>query len=124
MFTRCIRYAISANNKKEDDLRYNHVAIILRKGIPVSIGINREKTHPVIRRFAYGKRKSLHAELDACIKYGMKEDYSDCTMVVMRFRDNGSLASSKPCAGCRELISSVGLSKVYFTNDIGEFIEL
>lgn len=38
---------------------------------------------------------------------------------VIRFRRNGSIGMSKPCEFCQKMIESVGIRRVYYTDDNG-----
>lgn len=120
---RIIKKAREANSSKEDNLRHNHVAIILFQNAPVVVGVNKDRTHPALKIHPYGKHNSLHAELDACIKLG-KDDCSDYTMVVVKMRRDGTIGSSKPCEGCQSVLNQLNFKKVIYSNSFGEFEEL
>lgn len=44
------------------------------------------------------------------------------TIVVMRINRCGKILGSKPCINCNKLLQSVGLSKIYYSLDDGNFI--
>lgn len=108
-----------------------HVTFLVKNRKIIKIGLNSYKTHPRNLRYAYkGKADNVdirrfvavHSELSAVLKYG-KEDCSDCTFINVRIDKNGEATMSEPCNGCKDLLSSVGFKKIYFTNKQGEFEE-
>ena len=104
-----------------NELRYKHVAFILKNKRVVCIGYNKKKSHPEINRHPYKMHtSSIHAELDAVIKYG-KIDCSDNIIVVIRLRRDGTLGNSKPCIGCQHVLKQVGFKAVYYSTREGIF---
>jgi len=48
---------------------------------------------------------------------------SDWSVVVMRINRLGKILGSKPCENCDKLLRSVGLEKIFYSNDCGDFID-
>lgn len=46
------------------------------------------------------------------------------SVVVLRINRKGLILGSKPCENCDKLLQSVGLTKVYYSNDTGHFQSL
>ena len=107
-----------------------HTTFILKKNRLQKIGINNGKTHPENLKYKYYGKDGVdirsfvgvHSELSAILKYG-KEDCSDCVFVNIRIDRNGNKTMSKPCKGCQDLLKQIGYKKVFYTNEIGEFVE-
>lgn len=109
-----------AMRKTNQEMRKFHVAFILRKGRPLVIGINRNRTHPASKAKGYKPHQKLHAELNAVL-CGGKSDYSGCDMVVIRIDNNNNANNSKPCQACGELIGKLGFRSVSYSNSQGGF---
>lgn len=45
------------------------------------------------------------------------------SVVVMRINRKGLILGSKPCNNCNKLLNAVGLTKVYYSTDDGDFID-
>jgi len=101
----------------DNGLRSQHCALIVRKNRVLSIGVNQRKTHPKMRRLAWGKnrhRNFLHAEISALIG-ASPEALKNATLYVARVTRAGNLANSKPCSLCRQAILSTKIKHVVFT---------
>lgn len=74
--------------------------------------------------FCTGK---IHAETSAIIPLlKTKENFSRATLYTYRECKDGSLAMSRPCPRCMELIKEIGITKIkYTTNDgyVTEYLE-
>jgi hypothetical protein len=46
---------------------------------------------------------------------------SNWSIVVMRINRKGLILGSKPCENCEKLLSAVGLTHIYHSNDNGRF---
>ena len=88
-------------------------SVITRGSKVISVGTNMLKTHP---RSTH-PFKSLHAEMAAILL--AKQDVKDCELYVFREIKDGTLALSRPCQYCRELISESGIKEVHFTRYMG-----
>lgn len=108
-----------------------HVSFLLYRNRIASIGINNPfKTHPRNRKYNFRGRNDedishfvgIHSELSAVIKLG-EEDLSKYDLVNVRINKNGNVSLSKPCNGCTDMINQLGIRKVLYTNDAGEFVE-
>ena len=67
-------------------------------------------------------KSTLHAEEAAIIqmlKSRRQHLLVGADIYVTRVRPNGSVGLSKPCPRCMELIRSVGINRVYYTDDTG-----
>lgn len=94
----------------------------------ISSGTNSTKTNPLqkkynIHRFDVESMHTLHAETQCLLPLiGRKDiDFSRVYLYIYREHKDGSLAMSRPCKSCEQLIKNLGIKKVYYTGD-GSFI--
>ena len=96
------RYYASKSN-----CRNGMAAVLFRnKGKPLAWGFNKK-----------GYRgSSIHAEVDAIKQIKMqKKRANNASILVCRFRKDGSYAMAKPCANCIEVLKMAGIKKVAWT---------
>lgn len=100
----------------------------------ISIGINKNKTHPMQKR--YGKNSKaiyLHSEIDTIIN--ALRDYDPEVLIksklyILRVKRPESSSKAfiwglaKPCSGCQHAIEQFGIKSVYYSTDEGTFEEL
>lgn len=116
---RPLRAALEAASRRDErNSDYSLGACIAKSNKIVSVGWNRMKTHTRSRH----KYKWLHAEMDAIIR--AREDLKGSTMYVVRVRKNGTIGRSMPCKECMGWIHEVGIKKVIFCDEKGNFLEL
>ena len=107
---------------KPSPLRTFHTTFIIENKRIVSIGINNIKTHPLSLKYAYrDDQRSIHSELSAILKLGY-EDCSDLTFVNVRLTKDLTVANSKPCQGCIDMLKQVGFKKLFYTANENSFI--
>jgi len=80
----------------------------------ISIGYNQKKSHP--RNQAIWSR---HAEFDSLIHL-MGEDSSKAILFVARLTRSNKISCAKPCPTCCELITKLGIRRVFYTNYKGQ----
>lgn len=84
-------------------------AVIVKRNRVVSVGFNKNKTHP--KSTAHYSR--LHAEM--CAILNAKSDVSGCDIYVYRETRDGKLGLSKPCDACQAAIEEAGINRVFYT---------
>ena len=96
-------------------------ALILPRGHRIlATGWNKLKSHPMQAKFSMDagrpQRIFLHAETDVIIKtinkYG-PEILSECDLYVIRITKDGTLAGSRPCTSCCNLVKHFGINHVF-----------
>jgi deoxycytidylate deaminase len=105
-----------------EKIQHRHVAVIAKAGRILSVGRNRNKTHPeAVVLSANGNKilKSIHAELDAIFKVKNKKQLRGATIYVARLGRSGHPGMSCPCKMCQALIDKYGLKRAVFTTDYG-----
>jgi deoxycytidylate deaminase len=92
-------------------------AVVRSKRVILSAGFNqREKTHPLLRKYSYWPEAGLHAEMHACIGLS-DEELRDSTIYVIRLFRNGRVAPSKPCDACIEYLTARGVKSIIYAVD-------
>jgi deoxycytidylate deaminase len=102
-------------------LRQRHAAVVLRGTKVVAYGVNRNKTHPMAKKFSKNPEAIyLHAELDAIVRaltlVGPRAIVG-ATIAVCRTTRDGRYADSRPCEGCQRAIEAFGLKVEYTTKE-------
>ena len=88
--------------------------IITKKNRIISLGVNKRRTHPKsLTRYNF-----IHAELAAVLGVS-RETLKGTTAYVYRERKDGTIASSKPCPHCEQVLREAGIKKVYYTTENG-----
>jgi deoxycytidylate deaminase len=85
-------------------------AVVVDRKSVVSVGWNKQKTHPIISRNNYRK---LHAEI-SCVVGGDRDLLRGATMYVYRENLNGELAICKPCPWCQAILKEAGIREVFY----------
>ena len=115
MYYRASRKALNNNRS------YHLAAILIRKGKPIKIGENTDKTHPKFKRqYDDGQWAShMHAEMNV-LRFARPGDEIE----VIRVTKSGDrFTMAKPCPLCQEAIKKSGIKKVRYTNWDGEWEE-
>jgi hypothetical protein len=116
----------------ENGRRCHHVSFILQKNKLVAIGINQCKTHPInllnrkiskVTGLDYSDQKHICSEFNAILKLKRKTniDTKKCTLINIRYDNNGKLALAKPCQSCQSLLRFFSFKKVIWTGNDGKY---
>jgi deoxycytidylate deaminase len=98
--------------------RFRLGAVLVYKNSIVAVGTNSYKTHPLMaERTAW---PFLHAEQHAIIRAGV-DNCEGLDLYIARVLKNNTLALSKPCGVCAELIRDVGIKRTFYSTDAKEF---
>jgi deoxycytidylate deaminase len=112
--------------------RCHHVSFILQKNKIVAIGVNQPKTHPVnlinrkvskITGQDYSDQKHTCSEFNAILKLKRRTniDTKKCTLINVRYDNNGRIALSKPCQSCENLLRYFEFKKVIWSGNDGKY---
>jgi deoxycytidylate deaminase len=86
-------------------------SVILYKDSILSVGWNRNKTHPKSPH----PWKYLHAEVDAILRCKSPIPRG-AELLVARIGKDGTLRNSRPCPTCMALIVASGIFKIHYTD--------
>jgi len=105
-------------------------AVLFRNKI-VSYGFNKQRSHPLQKRFRKNTEAIyLHAEIDA-IKNSLRritvDDLTSATLLIVRskFNSNGGMMMglAKPCCGCAKCIAHFNIKRVIYSDVNGKVKE-
>jgi len=102
---------------KQSGERFQHGAVVVKSGKPISMGVNKRRTDPL----AFGEdteaikcHSGYHAEVSALKRIKAP---NNVVLYVARVNAAGMPAMSKPCSRCQEYIDALGIKKIIFTTD-------
>jgi deoxycytidylate deaminase len=101
---------------------HRHAAVIVKAGRVLSVGRNRDKTHPDavgVDKDGEVFTRTIHAEMDAFSRVKNKNHLKGATIYVARKGRNDEAGMSCPCKMCQGLINKYGLKKAVFTTEYG-----
>ena len=111
----------------------HHVSFVLYKNRILSIGKNNHKTHPINllnpkfnrELVNISSEKKTCSELAAIIKLKNTSNvaFNRCSLINIRVDRTGVLNNSCPCSSCKSLIKYFGFKNVFYSNELGEFVE-
>ena len=128
MLTRDVKFFDIAKNiaKLSSFDRVKIGAIVVLKQKIISVGYNSYKTHPIqmyynrYRDIPNDANHTLHAEVQALLNVPKGIDLSHASLYTYREHIiTHSLAKSRPCPSCIEMIKKMGIKKIYYTTDDG-----
>ena len=102
--------------KKSKHKQHRMGAVIVKGGRIISFGHNKLRPSKEL------KTETIHAEEDAvlnAIKASGFQHLPGSKIYITRYTKGGKIGLSLPCSRCSALLSSVGVSRVYYTNDDG-----
>lgn len=96
-----------------------HSTAIVYKNKILAIGISKNKTHPLQKKYGEERRKCyLHSEIDAIVKvinqYG-SEILTECSVYNLRLTSTDTVAMSKPCVNCARALEAFNIKEVFWT---------
>lgn len=104
-------------------------AAIVRRGEIISIGVNKDKSHPFQKRYAkHHEAIYVHAEIDAiysALRRVRPEELKRCSLLISRVKCSSKSPSilvpglAKPCPGCARASLAFGIDEVYYTTEEG-----
>lgn len=116
-----IENAIAAALRSEYNSYKVGAATYNKRGMLLSVGWNKQKTHTKQAKWAFAVgqplRQFLHAEIDALCKC----EHKPYSIVIVRLTKKG-LAMAKPCDVCSRAIFDTGIRNTYWTNEKGVLV--
>ena len=111
-----------------------HLSFLIYKKRIISIGQNSKKTHPINLK----NKKITKDGIDISSFRGSCSEWSainklknltnipaeKCSLINIRVNKQNEIRNAKPCYGCLSLLAFFNISKVYYTNEKGEFQQL
>jgi deoxycytidylate deaminase len=101
--------------------RNTHGAVVVKGGRVLGTGYNKNRNNPNIVSPEHIKTDcSFHAE-EVAIRDAGEDNIKGAIIYVARVNRHGNDRDSKPCPRCSRLIERVGIKRVVFTSEIGEY---
>ncbi len=97
--------------KKSNHPTYKLGCILFKKKKIVGLGFNQIKTHTK----SPDQWKMLHAEVHSVLGADPADMHGASAFVYMENK-NGKVGKAKPCKNCQQLLESVGIKHIYYTN--------
>lgn len=107
---------------KKSTFKQRHGCTIFKGDRIISTGYNQVRFCKLLEPRYKKWINSLHAEQRAILF--TKEDPRRCSILVVRLNNYNQLMNSKPCEVCEALIRDSGITKIYYTNKVGELVSL
>lgn len=100
------------------DQHHKHAAILVKGGSVISWSNNRNKFKQWAQKFRARHRgpATIHAEIGAVLGVS-REKTNGSDLYVVRVNHKGNLCLSIPCNMCHEVLSHVGVKRVYYSVD-------
>lgn len=113
---RCYHYCSAFNGNKMIEFAQNNPIKMSTKAFRIGKRFNIPKylEYP----YVHGESHLISKLLD---RYNTIDP--NWSIVVMRINRQGLILGSKPCENCKKLLNAVGLNKVYYSIDNGNFID-
>lgn len=106
---------------KKSVSRNTHGAVVVKGGRVLGTGFNKDRNHPAIVSPEHIKEYcSFHAE-EVAIREAGEDNLRNAVIYVARVNRQGKDRDSKPCSRCSDLIKRVGIKRVVFTAEAGEY---
>lgn len=98
-------------------------AVLVKRGVIVSSGHNKNKSHPVQaswnRCMPYPIPKArLHAEID-CLLHSSEVESEGATLYIFRRITKGKYRNCEPCDACMGMIMNRKIKRIVFTTENG-----
>lgn len=119
---------------EEWEMRTQNCSIAINKNRIVAIGFNQKKTNPInlLNRKINSSGRDYSNAGFTCAEYSCLNrvrrktnvPFENITLLNIRITRDFKLAMASPCFSCRALCSFLAVTKIYFTNDRGDFQKL
>lgn len=104
-----LQYARLQSRKSECKIKVG--AVIVRRGKPLAMGCNIEKSHPA---WVKGKCCTIHGEIAALIQVA-HIPLRGSTVYVYREHKDGKPALARPCANCQTILKEYGVKTMVYS---------
>ena len=118
MFENLIIKAYNLLDKPKKGIgKQKHFSFILKRNKLICVGWNDTwKTTPLAKRYGY-RFNCTHSELAAIRNFPKPNRFlTECRMVNIRIRKDGSLGMAKPCPICQSLLKDFGIKEVWYSS--------
>jgi len=118
----------------DEQIRCRHFSFILNKKKIVAIGTNQQKTHPTNlknRKISIRTGEDFSEQKHTCSEFSAIKklknltniDTKKCTLINLRYDRNRKLALACPCMSCGSLLKFHEFKTIFYTNELGKYIQ-
>lgn len=102
--------------------KFRHGAVLVKHGSVLSAGLNKDRPCSFGDRFRPRElgEATVHAELSAILNVPRKQT-ENSDVYVVRIGAKDEVRYSRPCPMCQAAMQFVGVKRVYFSSDDGQF---
>ena len=102
--------------------KFRHGAVLVKHGAVMSAGLNKDKPCSFGERFRPKElgEATVHAELSAILNVP-RQQTENADLYVVRVGANNDVRNSKPCRMCQAALRFVGVKRVYYSGEDGQF---
>lgn len=105
-------FQIAKRLSYKSDYAAHRLGCVIVNGTTIKgLGFNKNRTHPK----SNNQWKTTHAELSAILNAGTENLYG-CEAYIYRETKNGNIAMARPCSFCTQLLRSVGINKIHYSD--------
>lgn len=98
-------------------------AVIFKGNRILSSGHNELRSSSISNKYKKYKN-SLHAEQAAVMNINWKKLKGASILVIKLSKVQKKLSNAKPCDMCLQLLKTIGIKKIYYSNQFGEIVKL
>ena len=104
---------------------HRHGAVLVKGGRVINVSHNKLKFNSFASRFRHenGEWATVHAELGSVLNVE-RRNTEGATVYVVRVSTTDNFRLSKPCSMCQAAMKWVGIKKVIYSTNDGEFKEM
>ncbi len=115
-----IKIAIQEAKKCDYRNKSRHVSFLCQRNTILSCAVNNEKrTHTLSKDYIGNK---IHSECAVIYRIRwLGIHYAKCRIITIRIDRDDHIRNSRPCKRCVHFLALLGITKIFFTNDGGEF---
>lgn len=130
--SKALELAYALHDKDREELRCQHFTFVFLRDKIITIGFNQNKTHPInFKNLSASipahrlQKKIICSELSVFMQLKRKTNipYNKCNLVNVRIDRDNRVRNSYPCLFCRNLIAYIQPKSLFYTNDLGAFVE-
>jgi deoxycytidylate deaminase len=118
-----LAYDLALAHDFDKSMDYFHCAVIAKGGKVLSVGYNARGFHSFVECYKVKEHTcTIHAEIAAILAKRKKVRFEGSKVYVVRIRPNGTVAMSRPCEMCQQVLHNYGVKRAYFSTDEFPFV--
>jgi deoxycytidylate deaminase len=103
---------------QKSNFHHRHGCVIFNGARVINVGFNEIRYCSKLNKKYRKWINSFHAEQKTILF--AQAPVKRCSLLIIRINKNNQLVNSKPCKMCQSLIADVGITKVYYSDKLGQ----